>query len=275
MKPTRSSFKNARMRSLRVALCAILAAYASWAPVTGIYAATESASSTLVPATSTPAQASSATEDVKTRLQQNVPGLKISSVRPSPIPGLYAVIVGKDVLYTDETGTYVLNGSLFEAKTRVDLTKVMQAELSRIDPSQLPLADSFAVVHGKGTRQLYVFSDPDCPYCQRLETEFPQLDDVTIHVFLYPLTSLHPHAFTNAVGVWCSSDRIQAWEDKMLRNKLPAEGQCDNPVQRNVALGTKLGIEGTPTMVFQDGSVVAGAIPVEELKMFLDKPAAH
>jgi len=111
-----------------------------------------------------------------------------------------------------------------------------------------------------------VFSDPDCPYCRRLETEFPKLNDVTIHVFLFPLVSIHPNAHTNAVAVWCSKDRVKAWEDRMRTNAVPNAPSCDNPVDRNVLLGERLGFNGTPTLIYADGRVVAGARPAEEIE---------
>jgi thiol:disulfide interchange protein DsbC len=208
--------------------------------------------------------------ELRARLKENVPELQVDTILATPIPHVFAVLSGRStVLYVDESGQYVLSGHLFKAKDKTDLTAATLAELSRIDPKLLPLADAFTEVHGSGKRQLYVFSDPDCPYCKELETRLPQLADVTIHVFLFPLTSLHPNARHNAISVWCSANRSEAWEAKMLHDVTPTAPECPNPVDRNVELGSRLGFAGTPTLIFADGRVVSGLIPVEGIERLL------
>ena len=71
------------------------------------------------------------------------------------------------------------------------MTEERIAELGKIDVKSLPLNQAIKYVKGKGERTLYIFSDPDCPYCQRLEQNMVGVDNVTVYVFLYPLTSLH------------------------------------------------------------------------------------
>jgi len=209
---------------------------------------------------------------VVAKLKEDAPDFEIDRIRPSPIPGVLEVISGRRILYVDVGGNYVISGHIFDMKTKADLTATLLTELARVDPRQLPLEDSFTEVRGNGQRQMYVFSDPDCPFCKKLEKELPKLDNVTIHVFLYPLVSIHPNAYTNAVAVWCSSDRLKAWHDKMLRDIVPPARSCANPVDRNLALGEKLDITGTPTMIFQDGTVFAGAVSADRIEAML-RPA--
>jgi thiol:disulfide interchange protein DsbC len=173
------------------------------------------------------------------------------------------------VIYVDQTGKYVINGHIFDAASKQDLTATMIADLNRVDIRTLPLADSFSEVRGNGKRQLYVFSDPDCPYCKDLEHQLPKLTDVTIHVFLFPLVSIHPNARTNALGVWCATDRAKAWQDKMMNDVLPASGSCDNPIDRNTELAAKLGIAGTPTLIFSDGKMLSGSMPADQINTLL------
>lgn len=203
------------------------------------------------------------------KLKADAPDFKIDRIRQSPVAGILEVISGRHMLYVDATGSYVLSGHIFDMKTKSDLTAARLTELARIDPKELPLDDSFAEVRGNGKRQIYVFSDPDCPFCKKLETELPGLENVTIHVFLYPLVSIHPHAYAHAVAVWCTSDRTQAWHNKMLKDIVPSPGSCANPVERNLALGEKLDITGTPTLIFQDGTVLAGVAPAKEIEAML------
>lgn len=84
------------------------------------------------------------------------------------------------------------------------MTEERIAELGKIDVKSLPLNQAIKYVKGKGERTLYIFSDPDCPYCQRLEQNMVGVDNVTVYIFLYPLTSLHPNAEKVSNQIWCS-----------------------------------------------------------------------
>jgi thiol:disulfide interchange protein DsbC len=217
--------------------------------------------------------ASSASADysaVSDRIKRAFPELTVDSVRPSPMPGLLEIVSGRRIFYSDPTGSYILNGKLIDVVHKVDLTEQSTEDLSKVDPKILPLDDSFAEVRGNGKRQLYVFSDPDCPYCKRLETEFPKLNDVTIHVFLFPLESIHPNARVHAEAIWCAKDRVKAWTSKMKSDEVPPAHSCDTPVDRNLALGEKIGVSATPTLVFADGHIVPGARAAEEIERRLN-----
>lgn len=207
--------------------------------------------------------------EIRAALKMSVPKLEIDDIRPSPVPGIYAVVIGSSIVYTDQTGRYVFTGHLVDATTKEDLTQTLLSDLTHIDPKTLPLADSFTEIRGNGKRQMYVFSDPDCPFCKQLEQELPKINDVTVHVFLYPLVSIHPTAHTNAISIWCSKDRAGAWKAKMLQGVIPKASTCENPVDRNIALGGTLKISGTPTIIFSDGKVVAGVIPTEQIEAML------
>ncbi|MEO1767690.1 DsbC family protein [Thiobacter aerophilum] len=208
------------------------------------------------------------TDDVLNRLKEKYPATKITAVYESPIKGIYEVVMGRNVAYTDESGRYMLFGHLYDMQEQKDLTAQRIDEISKIDVSVLPLADAIKTVKGDGSRTLYVFSDPDCPFCQRLEREtMPKLDNVTIYTFLYPLEGLHPDAKRKAEAIWCAKDRAKAWGAFMTSGKLPDEKtQCDSPVARNVRLGSSLGISGTPTIILGDGTMVPGFVPASEIE---------
>lgn len=216
-----------------------------------------------------------AATDVEGRLKELYPATKISAVRESPVPGVYEVVMGRNVAYSDESGRYMIFGHLYDMQAQRDLTAEVKDELNKIDVAALPLADAIKIVKGDGSRKLYVFSDPDCPFCQRLEREtIPDLDNVTIYTFLYPLEGLHPDAKRKAETIWCAKDRAKAWDDFMTSGKLP-EGRtrCDNPVERNIRLGASLGINGTPTIILGDGTMVPGFLPAAELERRLSAGA--
>jgi thiol:disulfide interchange protein DsbC len=210
------------------------------------------------------------------KLQKQFPEYSIDSIRPSGVEGILEVLFGGNrIVYSDTAGEHIFNGHLFDLEGHRDLTDERLEEVTRIDVRQLPLADSFKVVHGNGKREIYIFEDPDCPYCRKLEEELPRVNDVTFHVFLFPLTALHPHAYEHALGIWCSKDRAKAWADKMLKGIDPPAAKCDNPLDRNVTLGDKLHIDGTPTLILANGRPHSGTLTAEELERLLASVPAH
>lgn len=213
--------------------------------------------------------------DVEGRLKELYPATKISAVRESPVPGVYEVVMGRNVAYSDESGRYMIFGHLYDMQAQRDLTAEVKDELNKIDVAALPIADAIKTVRGNGKRTLYVFSDPDCPYCKRLEAELAKLNDVTIYTFLYPLVGLHPDARRKAEAIWCATDRAKAWQTFMSSGTLPDHTACDNPIERNLRLGESLGINGTPTIVFADGRIAPGALPLAEIERRLTNDAVQ
>jgi thiol:disulfide interchange protein DsbC len=210
------------------------------------------------------------------KLQKQFPEYSIDNIRPSGVEGVVEVLFGGNrIIYSDISGEHIFNGHLFDVEGHRDLTDERLEEVTRVDVKQLPLADAFNVVHGNGKREVYLFEDPDCPYCRKLEEQLPKVSDVTFHVFLYPLVSLHPHAYEHALGIWCSKDRPKAWSDKMLKGIDPPPAKCANPLDRNIALGDKLHIDGTPTLILANGRPHSGAVTAEELEKLFSTVPAH
>ena len=203
---------------------------------------------------------------IRKALAERIPQLeKLDEVRATPMAGLYEVRVGTDVFYTDAKGNYLIQGELIDTKARRNLTEDRIAKLTAVDFGSLPLADAFTVVHGNGARKLAVFEDPNCGYCKRFERDLQKVQDVTIYTFLYPILS--PDSAEKSRNIWCSKDRVAAWQDHMLREKVTPAASCDTAaLQRNLAFGKKHKITGTPTLIFSDGSRVPGAINDTEVE---------
>lgn len=206
---------------------------------------------------------------VATRLQALIPGAQIDKVSRIGQSGIYEVVMGTQVLYVDASLRYLLDGNLIDIEKRVNLTAARSTQLNRVDFSSLPTADAIVTVKGDGRRKLAVFSDPDCPYCKRLEGELAKLDNVTIYTYLYPIVSLHPKAAERSVSVWCAPDRAKAWTAAMTGGTV-TPARCDSPVPRTVELGKRLNINATPTLIFADGQRGLGAMPASQIEAQLN-----
>jgi len=208
------------------------------------------------------------------RLQALYPATRFGAVNTTPWPGVYEVVMGANLAYVDASGQYFLFGHLYDMQTQRDLTVERKDTLARVDFAALPLADAVKEVRGTGARTFAIFSDPDCPYCRRLEAEIKNLSDVTIYTFLMPIASLHPEARNKAIAVWCAPEQVEAWHALMWNDqKIPAR-ECAHPVDRNVALGERLGINGTPTLIAADGRVLPGAASLAQIEAWLARAPA-
>ena len=205
---------------------------------------------------------------IRKNLSERLPNLpKIDEISKTPIPGLYEVRIGQEILYADEQGNYLIQGNLIETKTRTDLTEARMAKLSAIDFASLPLKDAVVIKQGNGTRRMAVFGDPNCGYCKRFERDLAKLQDVTIYTFLYPI--LGPDSNAKSKDIWCAQDSAKTWRAWMVDGVTPAKsmGKCDTTaLERNVEFGKKHRVQGTPAVVFEDGTRVPGAIPLESLE---------
>lgn len=214
-------------------------------------------------------------DEIKKNLETRYPGLQVDSVASSPIKGLYEVVVqGAHIVYTDANANYLIDGMLIDTVSKRNLTQEKVEKLTRVDFNSLPFSQAIKVVRGNGERRMAVFSDPDCPFCKRLEPELAKLDNVTIYIFPYPLP-MHKGADHKARLVWCSPDPAKAWDDMMLRGKLPqGKDDCPNPIQANIALAEKLNIQGTPHIILSDGRRIPGLVPYDRLEQLLNQAAA-
>lgn len=210
-----------------------------------------------------------ALQPIMEAFEQRFEGVEVTQVRATPMPHLYEVQIGMDIVYVDENVDYVIQGSLVDARTREDLTSRRLQKLAEVPFDTLPLELAVKQVRGQGSRELAIFEDPNCPYCKRLHQTLKDFDDITIYSFLYPVLS--QDSVTKARDVWCAEQPAQVWHDWMLKDKTPPTAECDTaPIEEVVNLGRSLRVQGTPAILFSDGRRVDGAVPAEQIQARLD-----
>jgi thiol:disulfide interchange protein DsbC len=195
--------------------------------------------------------------------------ITIDEISKTPIEGLYEVRYnGTEIIYTDADGAFVLDGQLIDLKAKVNLTEQRIAKVTAIDFKDLPLKDAFTIVRGNGKRKLAVFEDPNCSFCKKFERDLTKVDNVTVHVFLYPILS--QDSADKSRNIWCAKDKAKAYLDWMVKDVTPPAASCDTAaLARNVEFGKKNRITGTPTLIFANGARVPGAIGADRVEKLL------
>ena len=208
---------------------------------------------------------------IRKAAQAKFPRANVQSVTKLPYLGLYELIVNGEIVYSDENFDYIIyEGNIIDVKNDRNFTEERKRKLAMIPFEDLPLDLAVKRVKGNGERKMAIFTDPDCPFCKRIEGDLAKVDNVTIYMFLFPIDSLHPKATDKAKRIWCSPDRIKAWDDYMQKGVAPtAAASCDNPVDKLVQFGTSHGINATPTLVFANGDRVPGAISAAQIEKLL------
>lgn len=202
------------------------------------------------------------------------PHASVQTIVPMPIAGLYQVVVQGQVLYMTGDGRYVIQGDAFDVATRtpfnsLTLNRLRREAIAKLSPGQMI---RFAPANPKYT--VTVFTDIDCPYCRAFHANIAEMNKLGIAVdyLFWPRSGLGTPSAQKAVDVWCAGDRhaalTQAFEGQTPRNET-----CESPVAHDFNLGVDLGVDGTPTVIAANGTVLGGYVDPYELLRRLE--SAH
>ncbi|OGA22333.1 MAG: hypothetical protein A3I02_15010 [Betaproteobacteria bacterium RIFCSPLOWO2_02_FULL_67_26] len=223
-----------------------------------------------------PAAARADEQAIRNALRTRIPDAQVISIQKLPYAGLYEIAVrrGEDmtIYYSDAAGKIMIVGNLIDMRTDRNLTEERLRKLSAIDWNQLPFHWAVTTRRGDGRRQIAIFSDPNCPFCQKFERELAAVDNITVHIFMWAVVK--PESVRQIKSVWCSKDRVKAWDELMLKRIEPtASTDCENPIEELVALGRRLGATSTPTWFLPNGEKYVGAQPMSVVVPLLDATA--
>jgi len=205
---------------------------------------------------------------IRRTLEARLPNLPhIDEIRRTPVPGLWELRLGSQLIYSDGQGSFVIEGEIIDTARHANLTRDRVDKLTAFDFGKLPLKDAVVWKQGTGARKLVVFADPNCGYCKKLERDLNDVRDITVYTFLIPI--LGGDSPEKARDIWCSKDSGKAWRRWMIEGAqpAPATSKCDTAaLSRNVALGQKHAVTGTPSIVFEDSERVPGILSAADLE---------
>jgi thiol:disulfide interchange protein DsbC len=228
-----------------------------------VYAAGAEGSSNAVPA------------EIRANIAKSFPDVKIDEVRPSPLKGVYEVVMGGDTAYVSGDGRYLIAGDLYEIGSRTNLTEATRQKarvqvLGKLDERDMIVFKPQAVKHS-----ITVFTDVECGYCRKLHGEISQLNALGVQVryLAYPRSGPGTDDWRKMEAVWCSKDRKTAITEAKAGRPVKAE-QCATPVAKQFKLGEQLGVRGTPAIFTTDGDYIGGYLTPSQMVQELDRLSA-
>lgn len=210
-------------------------------------------------------------------------GVTVTSVKQAPVRGVFELLVEKDgkkgLLFLDYAKKNIIQGGVFSLDTLQPvaahpLDQFQPKQVTSVDPKTIPVENAVIIGNPKGGKKLYVFTDPDCPYCRKMHVELRNLEkiapDVAIYVMLFPLP-MHPGAYDKARVVL--ETKSQELLDKAFDGKevpKPTKDESKAAIDANIKFANANGISGTPTMIMPDGRIEVGMRDAETLKRMLE-----
>ncbi len=207
------------------------------------------------------------TEDLNTAISRFLPDADIHSIKPTPIAGLYQVLIGSEVIYMTRDGRYVVKGEILDINERRNLTEDVRAN-SRVELIAGINKNEYIEFTGKNAHDaIYVFTDIDCGYCRKLHRDVPELNarGISVRYLAYPRAGVQSEAGREMSYVWCADDRQKALTAAKNRESVEAK-TCNDPVAQQYALGQKMGVRGTPSIFLENGRNLPGYLPPDEIE---------
>jgi thiol:disulfide interchange protein DsbC len=203
---------------------------------------------------------------IRQSMAKSMPAVKIDSVKPSEVKGLYEVMVGANIFYFSEDGKYLLQGRLVDVAARKDLTEEKLSGTRKQAIEKIGQENMIVFKPKIGKYTVTVFTDIDCGYCRKLHSEIDQYlaQGITIQYLFFPRAGKGSDSYNKAVSVWCAKDRNAALTDAKKGNTPPAK-TCDNPVDEHMQLGADFDVKGTPMIVTEKGNIYPGYLPAKQL----------
>jgi thiol:disulfide interchange protein DsbC len=199
-------------------------------------------------------------------LQAKLPQMTVESITRLPFGGLYEVILGGEIVYTDARAEFLMGGTLYDLRAGQprNLTQETQQKIAARTLTTTH-ENAIKMVRGNGRRVIYTFEDPNCGYCRQLYKELGKLNDITVYTYLLPVLS--PDSADKSRAIWCSKDRAKAWDQMMVKGSVSEQPKpCDNPLEKNALVAKRLNITGTPAVYLASGQQLGGYLPADKIE---------
>jgi thiol:disulfide interchange protein DsbC len=237
----------------------------AWSPVPGVGASAAATSPAAPAAAPAPAAArpAAAGADVRAELARRIPGSRAEDFKASPVPGIYELARGSDIVYVTADGKYAFAGDLFDIGSDTNVSERRRRDLRVQLMNGVPESQMVVFSPKDPKYTVTVFTDVDCGYCRKLHSEMAKYNELGIRVryLFYPRSGPNTESWAKAEAVWCAADRNEALT-RAKRGEVVKSPKCANtPVARDFELGQEVGLRGTPAILLPNGDLLGGYLP--------------
>ena len=216
-------------------------------------------------------QKSDSIEGVKSKLEEMLPdSIKLLSVSETDIDGYFEVnFEGIEPLYVSDDGEYLISGDIYKI-TKQGLVNKSDSRRNYQRISLLKELDEqeFITFEPELTKHtVYVFTDVDCGYCRQFHGQMADYLNLGIRVkyLAFPRAGLESESYRKIASAWCSSRPHESLTTLKLGDEIKNNMCADNPVEKHYKLGSSIGIQGTPSIITEEGKLIPGYLPPEDL----------
>jgi len=215
--------------------------------------------------------------EAETLLKGLIPNPRILDIRMTPLKSMWEVDIEaggkKGVIYVDFTKKYVISGSIIDVAGKKNITQERFTDINRVDVSKIPVKDAIVMGSKNAKHKVIVFTDPDCPFCQKIHGELKKVvagrKDIAFLIKMYPLP-IHKDAYEKAKAIVC--EKSLSLLDKAFEKKPLPKPKCKTSVvDENIKLAQSLGITGTPALIMPDGRVESGYRDAKAIEALVDR----
>ena len=210
--------------------------------------------------------------EARERLAGMFESIAPEDIKASPIDGWYMIQRGSVVAYISDDGRYLLQGDLIDLDMQVNLSEQTRTDARRVLVNTLEDKDAILFSPAEVKHSVTIFTDVDCTYCRKLHAEIDEYLGLGIAVryVLYPRNGPASRAWTTSEDVLCASDRGRALTAAKLGQTFETS-KCDTSMlTRHYTLGQDVGLNGTPAIVLEDGTLIGGYLPPASLNARLE-----
>ena len=195
-------------------------------------------------------------------------GLQQTEIQPSPLPGMKTVLSESGVLYVTEDGKHFIQGPLYNVSGAQPVNVTNQLLQKKVDALS---KEMIVYKAAKEQHVITVFTDITCGYCHKLHEQMADYNalGITVRYLAFPREGLNGQVEKQMKSIWCAADRNKAFDEAMKGNAVSPIA-CDIKLDEQYKLGILYGIQGTPAMLLENGTMIPGYQGPKELKQVLD-----
>ena len=211
-------------------------------------------------------------QELHLALLKKLPQAANSTIKETPVKGVYEVLAGAQIFYMTKDARFVFNGDLIDLESRRNLSDEAKGSVRKEQVDAL--GEENMVVYkpeGETKHTITVFTDIHCPYCRRLHQEMDEYLASGVKVRYIFLPFKGKKSFDDSVSVWCAKNQNEAMDLAKSGGELESK-TCDHPIEKHRELASVLSIRGTPAILYENGLLDPGYLPASKIVKKLENP---